>query len=171
MSRTSGIAATAVTVGAVFLLSSPSALAAAPARPLPGGPPAAPQQARQARAASTTPDTPWAGAPWADTPWADAPFGRLAGPVGSAQTDAGTAVSGDAVGHGQRIGSGLELPPVAAVRAEPAVERPATVTGTTTVAQVGRPPSTQRLATAVLLALGTALAVVFLNRRRPVSRG
>ena len=162
MSRTSGIAATAVTVGAVILLGSPSALAAVPVLPLPGGFPAAPQQtARQARTTSAAPGN----------PWADAPFGRPVGAAESARTGVETSLSSDAVAHGQQVGAGLELPPGSAVHAAPAVERPAAVAGTSTGAQAGRPPSTQRLATAVLLALGTALAVVFLNRRRPVPRG
>ena len=149
MSRTSGIAATAVTVGTVFLLGSPSALASAPVLPLPGGPGVS------------------------GAPWAHLPFGRFIGPVfiGPAEEQR-AAGSSDAVaqGRGQVLGAGLELP-VAAVRVAPAVERPAGVIGTTTGARMGRPPSTQRLVTAVVLAVGTALAVVFLNRRRPVARG
>ncbi len=147
MSRTSGIAATAVTVGAVILLGSPSALAVAPVLPLPGAP-------GMSGAVSTLLRTPWAEA-------ARTAVARRAG-------------SSDAEGPG--LGAGLELPPAAAVRAvpaveRPAVERPAAVVGTTTGARVGRPPSAERLVMAVLLALGTALAVIFLNRRRPVARG
>jgi hypothetical protein len=39
-----------------------------------------------------------------------------------------------------------------------------------TGARIGRPPSSRRLLGAVALSLGTALAVLFLHRRRPLSR-
>ena len=46
--------------------------------------------------------------------------------------------------------------------------RVATITNTG--AKIGRPPSLRRLLGAVALSLGTALAVLFLHRRRPLSR-
>jgi len=40
-----------------------------------------------------------------------------------------------------------------------------------TAARIGRPPSARRLLGAVALSLGTAFAVLFLHRRRPLPRG